>query len=88
MVDTRSNIQLADLNSKPQGRKSFRNIIDRTIGVQFYPPIGSLHYHQLFLASFMIQLTPIVSKKKKSEIKRTKVSSARTRTTKARTDQI
>ena len=32
MVDTRSNMQHADLNSKPQGRKILRDIIYRVIG--------------------------------------------------------
>ena len=32
VVDTRSNMQLSDLNSKPHGGKSFRNIIVRAIG--------------------------------------------------------
>ena len=33
MVDTTSNIQLADLNSKPNGLKSIRDFIERVIGV-------------------------------------------------------
>ena len=43
MVETRSNIQLADLNSKPDGVKSLQNLIDHAIGAQLYPPPGSLH---------------------------------------------
>ena len=31
MVDTRSNMQLSDLNYKPHGGKSLRNLIDRSI---------------------------------------------------------
>ena len=52
MVDTRSNMQLADLNSKPHAGKSLRNLIDRTIDVLFCPPSESLHYRQLFLGQF------------------------------------
>ena len=40
MVDTRSNMQLSDLKSKPHGGKSLRNIIDRAIGSRLYPPPG------------------------------------------------
>ena len=40
MVDTRSNMQLTDLNSKPHGGKGLQNPIDRVIGVRFYPPPG------------------------------------------------
>ena len=49
MVDTILNMQLTDLNSKPQGRKSLRSIIYFAIGVQFYPLPVSLHYQQLLL---------------------------------------
>ena len=49
MVETRSNLQLSDLNSKPHGVKILQNLIYRAIGVQFYPPTGSLHYHQVWL---------------------------------------
>ena len=41
MVDTISNMQLADLKSNPHGGKSLVDTIDRTIGVRFYPPPGS-----------------------------------------------
>ena len=44
MIDTRSNMQLDDLNSKPHGGKSLRDPIDRAIGVHFYPPPRSEHY--------------------------------------------
>ena len=44
MVDKISNMQLVDLNSKPHGRKSLRNLIDRAIGTIVYLPPGSLHY--------------------------------------------
>ena len=43
MVDTRSNIQLADLNSKPHEKKMIRNIIHNAIGSRFYPPPVSVH---------------------------------------------
>ena len=52
MVDTISNMQLADLNSNPHGRKSLRDIIDRTIGICFYPPLVSEHYKLICLDSF------------------------------------
>ena len=35
MIDTRSNMQLYDLNSKPHGGKSLRDLIDPAIGVHF-----------------------------------------------------
>ena len=72
MVDTRSNMQLADLNSKHHGRKSLRNIIDRAIGVCFYPPPGSLHYHQLSLGQFHDPTHKIVRKIRKVISKRQK----------------
>ena len=52
MVDTRKKMQLDDLNSKPQDGKGLQNLIDHAIGVQFYPPPGSLHYQQLRLGQF------------------------------------
>ena len=44
MVDTRSNMQLADLKSKPHGGKILRDIIELTTGDFFYPFQGSEHY--------------------------------------------
>ena len=41
MVDTRSNMKLVDLTSKPHGEKSLRDITDCVIGVRFYPHPGS-----------------------------------------------
>ena len=35
MVDTRSNIQISDLNDKPDGGKIIIDIIERAIGVRF-----------------------------------------------------
>ena len=40
-VDTRSNMQLDDLNSNPRGGKSLRDIIDRAILDRLYPPTVS-----------------------------------------------
>ena len=45
-------MQLAELNSKPHGGNILRNIIDPSIGVQLYPPPGSLHYQQLRIGQF------------------------------------
>ena len=45
-------MQLADLNSKPHGGKSPRDIIDRVIGVCFYPPPESENYKLLSLNRF------------------------------------
>ena len=52
MVDTRSKMQLSDLNSEPHVRKSLRNLIDRTIGVCFYPPPVSQNHKLLCLDKF------------------------------------
>ena len=52
MVDTILNIQISDLNSKPHGRKSLRNLIDCAIGSQLYPPPGSLHSQLICLGQF------------------------------------
>ena len=41
MVDTRSNMQLAELNTKPHGGKILRDLIKYDIGVLCYPPPGS-----------------------------------------------
>ena len=52
MLDTRSNMQLADLKSKPHGVKSLRYLINRDIGFYLYPPPGSEHYKYLKLDQF------------------------------------
>ena len=52
MVDTISNMQISDLNSNPNDRKSLIYIIERAIGVRFYPPPGSEHYKLLCLYRF------------------------------------
>ena len=88
MVDTRSKMKLADLNSKPYGGKSLINIIDRAIGAHFYSPPGSVHYKLLCLDQFYGTSHINCEKKKKSEIKMTKISDVRNRTTKPRSAQI
>ena len=41
MVDTRSNMQLSDLKSKPHGGKILSNLIDHDSGDRLYPTPGS-----------------------------------------------
>ena len=88
MVDIRSNMQLADLNSKPNGRKSHRNIIDHAIGSRFYYPPGSVHYKLLLLEKFHGPSHINFEKKRKSDIRMTIISNARNCTTKSRPAQI
>ena len=88
MVDTRSNMQLVDLNSKSHGKKSLRNLIDSTMGCRFYPTTVSVHYKLLPLGQFHGPAHINCEQKKKSEIKMTKISNARNLTTKPCTDQI
>ena len=52
MVDTRSNMKLANLNLKPHVRRMIRNIIDCAIGARFYNPPESEHYKLLCLNQF------------------------------------
>ena len=52
MVDTRSNMQLADLNSKPHGGKNLRDLIECAIVPHLYPTPGSEHYIPLWLDQF------------------------------------
>ena len=52
MVDTKSNIQLYDLNSKPHGGKSLLDIIYWVIGVHLYPPPGLENYKLHLLDRF------------------------------------
>ena len=54
MVDTRSNMQLDNLNYKSHCRKSLRDIIDCVIGFRFYPTPGSEHYKLLHLEQFLV----------------------------------
>ena len=88
MVDTRSNMQLADLDSKPYSGKSLQNIIDRAIGARFYPPPGSLLYQLICLGKCHGRTHTNFGKNKKSDIKKTIIFSAHNHTIKARTDQI
>ena len=81
MVDTRSNIQLSDLNSKPHVRKSLRNLIDRAIGAQLYTPPVSLHYQLICLEQFHGRTHINCEQNKKNDIKKTKISSVRNHTT-------
>ena len=52
IVDTISNMQLSDLNSKPHGGKILQNIINLAIGTILYPHPGSLNYQLLCLVQF------------------------------------
>ena len=52
MADTRSNMQLADPNSKPRGGKSLRDLVDHSIVSHFYLPPGLEHYKLLWLDQF------------------------------------
>ena len=88
MVDTISNMQLADLNSKPHGGKSLRNIIDSAIDACFNPPPGSLQYQLLRLDQFHGPTHINCEQKKKSEIKNAKISNARNSTIQSHTDHI
>ena len=88
MVDTISNMQLADLNSKPHGRKSLVNLIYRFIVARFYPPPGSEHYNLLFLGQFYGPSLINFDQEKKSEIRMTKISNTHNSTTNTRANQI
>ena len=72
MVDTRSNIQLSDLNYKPHGGKSLQNLIDHTISVRLYPTQVSLHHQKLCLGQFHEPNHINCKQNKKREIKRQK----------------
>ena len=52
MVDTISNMQLADINYKLYVGKSLRYIVDRAIGIRFHPPLESKHYKIIWLDRF------------------------------------
>ena len=52
MVDTRSNMQLADLNFKPHIGKILRDLIYCASEVFFYPPPCSKHYKLFCLDKF------------------------------------
>ena len=47
MVNTRSNMYLADLKSKPHGGKGLRDVIDLVVVLCYYPAQGSEHYNLL-----------------------------------------
>ena len=70
MVDTISNMQLVDLNSKPHGGKSLRNIIYCSIGSHLYPPTRSMHYQLLCLDHFHGPTHINCRKKKKGNLKK------------------
>ena len=48
--DCKSELMLADPNTKPLGGPTLKRKIDRIIGTQYYPPEDSEHYKLLFLA--------------------------------------
>ena len=82
MVDTRSNMQLTDLKYKPHGGKILRNLIDRSIGARFYPPLVSVNYQLLHLYQFQVPSHINNDQKKKTKIKMTKTPNAHNITTK------
>ena len=88
MVETRSNMQLANLNSKTHGRKSLRYFIDRSIGYHIYTPQVSVNYRFLFLDQFLGPSHINFDQKKKSDIRIMKISNARNCTMKPRATQI
>ena len=88
MVDTRSNMQLSDLNYRLHGGKGLQNLIDCAFGVQFYPPPGLLHYQLLPLGKFHGTTHISCYQRKKIDIKKMEISSARNCTTKDRADPI
>ena len=88
MVDTRSNIQLSDLSSKPHGEKSLQIFTDCSIGAQLYTPPGSLHHHLLQLGQFHGPTHINLEQKKKINMNKAKISSARNRNKKSSTDKI
>ena len=69
MVDTISNMKLADLNSNPHGRKFLRDLIDISFGVRLYPTPGSQHYKLFRLETFNGTIKINDNHKKKNEIK-------------------
>ena len=52
MVDIRSKMKLADINSKTHGKQNIRGILDQVIGICFYPTPVSEQYKFLCLNSF------------------------------------
>ena len=49
MVGKKPNIEFNDLNYKPHGGESLRDLIDHAIGNHFYPPSGYDHHKLLCL---------------------------------------
>ena len=88
MVDTRSNMQLSDLNSDPRGGKSLINMIYHAIGGRIYPPPRPVHNKLLILDQLHGPTHINCEQKKKSEIKIRKISNTRNHTEKPRADQI
>ena len=69
MVDTRSDMQLSVLNSKPRGGKSLRGIIDRAIWAHFYLTPGLEHYKLLLIDQFCGPSHNNNNRKMKNEMK-------------------
>ena len=88
MVDTISNMQLADLKYKPRVGKSLRNTIDISIVARFYPPPGSENYKILRLDQFCGPSHINCEKEKKSEIRRMNISNAHNSTTNTHANKI
>ena len=88
MVDTRSNMQLSDLNFKPHGRKGLTNIIDSAIVARFFTPPVSEHYKLLRLDRFHGPFHINCEKNEKSEIIMNKISNTCNRTMKPRENLI
>ena len=88
MVDTISNMQLADLKYKLHGGKIIRNIIYSAIGAGLYPTPGSEHYRLICLDQFHWPSHINRDQEKKIEIKMMKFSNARNSTTNTRANYI
>ena len=86
--EKKSNMQLADLNSKHHGGKVLRNLIDYDIGSHFYTLPGSVKYKLIHLDQIHGPSHINCEQKKKSDIKTKKTSNARNYTTKPLTTQI
>ena len=73
-------MQLADIKSKPGGRKFLINLIGCTIGSRFDPTLGSEHYKLFLLDRFCGPSHINCDQDNNSEIRMTKISNARDRT--------
>ena len=69
IMDTISNMQLDDPNSKPHGGKSIINFIDLSIIARFYPSQGPEHYKLLCLDQFHGLYNINCDQDKKSDIR-------------------